>query len=293
MIQRKRTCKACLRPSNGRQDAARAFTLIELLVVVAIIAILASSLLPALGRAKASGRQVACLNNLRQLGIALNLYVTDTGYYPVYGGDPNVSPEYVFWSEPLQPYTRSLWTNKLYRCPDYQGLTLDGNQKSLPLGSYGYNGNGVKWTPSELGLGGFLVKAPLNEQFKDLDWRLRVADSRIKSPSDMIALGDANLAWTPAGALRALYSIDKRDDGYDGWALLDINARNFQERPNFAGSKGVIRATMKRHHGRYNLVFCDGHTESVRRDKLFEQTDSALKRWNNDNEPHADLLRPY
>jgi prepilin-type N-terminal cleavage/methylation domain-containing protein len=96
------------------RNAQRGFTLIELLVVIAIIGVLASLLLPSLARAKEKAKSIACVNNLRQLGLATAMYADDhNDLLPGSQDTIQYNPPIPSWLATLRNYC----STNVYRCP--------------------------------------------------------------------------------------------------------------------------------------------------------------------------------
>lgn len=122
----------------------RGFTLIELLTVIAIIAILAGLLFPALARAKAMAKQTQCISNLKQMGAAMVMYMADNddafpqAVDPVDKFKPEIwasfpdfqarIPSMPLMSDALLPYTKS---KEIWKCPSDSGSRVVDNHPWL------------------------------------------------------------------------------------------------------------------------------------------------------------------
>jgi prepilin-type N-terminal cleavage/methylation domain-containing protein len=158
-------------------SAETAFTLIELLVVIAIIAILAAMLLPVLARAKESGRRISCLNNLKQLSLAAQMFVNDNqGNYPPRSGTDRWPDKFY---DDYGKNTKLLLCLSETATPDTAGSSPSNNVADASPRSYIING----WNDF------FQSQNPINDPY-GLNEGDSMKEDAIVNPSDTIVLGE-------------------------------------------------------------------------------------------------------
>ncbi|MCW5551757.1 MAG: prepilin-type N-terminal cleavage/methylation domain-containing protein [Verrucomicrobiae bacterium] len=257
------------------------FTLIELLVVIAIIAILAAMLLPALARAQMSADGAACRNNLRQVSIALRLYLEEGSVYPGVGRTTYASP----WFMQLEPYLGDRWptndnpANGVFACPGYNrisGRYRHGYDTIFDSGrgAYGYNfSETAAGIPDRQcrGLGGYTV----NESGRGRPLK----ESQVVRPTEMIAVTDSVVeAHAP--------NYNSYSPGYPLASYAALSDPLFMGISDQRSLDGGRRFYARRHKDRFTTLFCDGHVEVRKVDELFNpfRTD-VRQRWHFDNRP--------
>jgi prepilin-type N-terminal cleavage/methylation domain-containing protein/prepilin-type processing-associated H-X9-DG protein len=227
-------------------DNRRAFTLVELLIVIAIIAILAALLLPALSKAKVSSERISCLNNLRQIDVFMALYTGDNNeVFPAHRNqglstdDASISVTN-WWGTTITADNGH--DTKLFHDPALKGPRIDDGvawewKFDCHEVGYGYNGYFLGHHPygeEVANIGG--VSFTIGATFKR---------SAVVNPAENLVLGDKEPYGNPPVWGGSLW-----------WATACMD-------PVTSATRQFEGVDPKRHRGRGVVAFNDGHAESL------------------------------
>lgn len=251
-------------PRNTHRPSRNAFTLIELLVVISIIALLVGILLPALGAARKSAQNAACLSALKQIGIAIGAYAVDNKEYVPrlrefsstltdsqlssvadnFDGGENVAESW--WTSQLATSGYGA-TPDMFKCPSFE--SADENSDSVreaPLD----DPSDYRWRNVDYGINGYAYAAKRADRgtAPKLDiWYRSIRESEMRRPTETLAVVDMwHAIADPANPRGHNPSIEQR--GYYWVSGVDF---------------GFTFPHARHSGGSMNITWGDGHASGV------------------------------
>ena len=252
------------RGCNRLLQQATGFTLLELLVVSAVLALLAALLLPVLAKARDQAQTARCMSNLRQLGVALNLYAQDANAYPLATANGITGA----W----QPALRTVVPGLIFSCPaqiipstNFIRIFNWTGGKISPF--YGYNVFGAAYQgspPYNPGLGGDVNLSTAS--------RTPTPANRVVVPAQMITMGDSPTFIDVIFGVQRQTNIPNQI--YLAFPYV-VSQFNYPGVGNWHGSNA-------------NLLFDDEHVQIGPQSYWVAATDQSRRLWNSDNQPHEE-----
>jgi prepilin-type N-terminal cleavage/methylation domain-containing protein len=245
-------------PSPRGKGGKQAFTLIELLVVIAIIAILSAILFPVFAQAKLAGKKTVNVSNLRQIGIAVTLYVTDNDGYPMMSSPSGTVPR-TRWPDYIYPYVKNEPIFNSPLAPKEMFQKAWAHNPTVKYGGYGYN----------------------YQYFGNTRLAFAATESAISHPAETVIIADTNGVRRDNGSLSGgEYTIDPPLTSARGSGKPSGYYGDGAECGSGAPGPGVwgCRSTpAERYAKKVCLTYADGHAGVIALNRLDDYNGDGAK----------------